>query len=133
MDVDMTFPASTRERILGLIVDGISLRKVCAQDDMPSKSTVMQWLDTDEDFRTKYARAREQQADLMFDEMADVENDVISGAMKPEAARVVLWSRQWRAAKLMPKKYGDKIDLNHSGGLKFERIESVIVDVSSEG
>lgn len=88
----------------------------------------MDWLEQDEEFRTKYARAREDQADTIFDGMSEVEDDVISGKLKADAARVVLDSRRWRAEKLKPKKYGAKLDLTHGGSVKFERIECVVVD-----
>jgi hypothetical protein len=31
-------------------------------------------------------------------------------------------------AKMLPKVYGDKIDLNHSGSVEFKKIECVVVD-----
>ena len=37
--------------------------------------------------------------------------------MPPDAARVLISSKQWRAAKLAPKKYGDKTyDRKHDDG-----------------
>ena len=60
------------------------------------------------DFAAKCAHAREVQADLLLDEMAQIETDVLAGVVPPDAARVVISSKQWRAAKLAPKKYGDK-------------------------
>jgi len=32
------------------------------------------------------------------------------------------------AGKLRPKKYGDKLDVEHGGAVRFDRIETVIVD-----
>ena len=122
------YPPEVRQTIVDRIANGESLRAICESEGMPGKSTVMEWLEADADFRTKYARAREAQADVMFDGMADIESDVLSGVLKPDAAKVVLWSRQWRAEKLKPKVYGAKLDLNHSGAVKFERIECVVVD-----
>ena len=96
---------------------------------MPGKQTVLDWLAAEESFRAKYARAREAQADLMFDGMADIELDVLSGELKPDAAKVVLWSRQWRAAKLRPKVYGDKIEATHELGESVTKIVRQIVGV----
>jgi hypothetical protein len=121
-------PPETRQAILDRLAEGESLRAVCASEGMPGKSTVMEWLDADADFRTKYARAREAQADVLFEGMADIEDKVMCGELKPDAARVVLDSQRWRAEKLKPKAYGAKLDLNHSGSVKFERIECVVVD-----
>jgi hypothetical protein len=52
-------------------------------------------------------RARQERADYLFDEMARTEDDVEAGLIPPDVARVVLSSKQWRAAKLAPKKYGN--------------------------
>jgi hypothetical protein len=116
-----------REAILQRIADGESLRAICADDDMPGKATVFEWLEADEQFRTKYASARARQADLMVDSFGDIEESVLSGVLKPDAAKVVLWSRQWRAAKLRPKVYGDKIETTHELGDSVKEIVRTIV------
>ena len=41
--------------------------------------------------------------------MADIEERTLSREIDPAAARAVLASKQWRAAKLNPKKYSDKV------------------------
>ena len=116
------------EAILAGLMSGKSLRRVCAEDDMPDRSTVFRWMASDDEFATKCARARVIQADAIEDDMADIEERTLSGELNPQASRAVLASKQWRAAKLAPKKYGDKLDLNHSGGVTFSRIESILVD-----
>jgi hypothetical protein len=119
------------------IADGESLRSICEDDDMPSKSTVFAWLSDQEHsgFRTKYAHAREAQADSIFDEMLDIADDGRNDWMERqnsdgenigwrengEAMRrsdLRIKTRQWMAAKLQPKKYGEKLDLNVSGSLQ---------------
>jgi hypothetical protein len=41
----------------------------CAErKDMPGKRTILQWLARYEDFAHQYARAREEQADLLFEQ-----------------------------------------------------------------
>lgn len=95
------------------LMDGESLRRICLDETMPNRSTVIRWMEASPDFATKCARARELQADLMDDMILDE-----AEACTPEnaqAARVRIAAYQWRAAKLAPKKYGDKLDLNHSG------------------
>ena len=120
-------PPETRQAILERIAEGESLRGICADEGMPGKSTVMDWLESDKDFRTKYTHARARQADGIVDSFADIEESVLSGVLKPEAAKVVLWSRQWRAAKLKPKVYGDKIETTHEAGESIQRIVREIV------
>jgi hypothetical protein len=88
------------------ILEGESLRRICSEDRMPSRSTVLNWLDEREDFCAKYARARELQADYMDDLILEAaeETDEDNAA----AQRVRIAAYQWRAAKLKPKKYGDR-------------------------
>ena len=86
------------------------------------------------EFAAKCARVREgPQADYVFDEMAKIEADVISGALAPDAARVVLSSKQWRAAKLAPKKYGDKTTVETNATVRVEHTRKLdITDLSDD-
>lgn len=93
------------------LASGESLRQICSDEGMPARSTVLVWLKKDENFRAKCAYAREAQAEAMLEDMADIENDLRSGAVSADVARVLLSSKQWRACKQAPKKYGDKITL----------------------
>jgi hypothetical protein len=54
------------------------------------------------------------QADTLFDRMEAVEEAVSAGTMDSHAARVVLDSMRWRASKLAPKVYGDRLDVSVS-------------------
>lgn len=116
------------------IANGESLRSICLDDEMPSKSTVFAWLADPEreEFRTKYAYARDAQADVLVDEMIDIADDGSNDWMekKNSDGQVIGWqengealrrsalrisSRQWIAEKLKPKKYGSKLELDHKG------------------
>tara|TARA_R110000868_G_scaffold147948_1_gene369591 strand:+ start:208 stop:606 length:399 start_codon:yes stop_codon:yes gene_type:complete len=107
-----------RDTILQQIAEGKSLREICAQDGFPDRQTVRNWNLNDAEFSARCARAREEQADTLFDEQAHIEDQVLSGDLKPDAAKVVLSSRQWRMEKLKPKSYGQKLDVNHDGRIK---------------
>lgn len=110
-----SYSSEIAERIIEGLLDGKSLRRICEADDMPHRATILRWMGDDDEFATKCARAREMQADLMDDLILET-----ADASKPETAasdRVKIAAYQWRAAKLQPKKYGDKLDLNHSGSI----------------
>lgn len=115
-----SFTQDVADAICERIAGGESMRRICSDEGMPDRATVLRWLDADESFAAKYARAREHQGDYLDDEMAEVVDEVRSGALDPQAGRVVLAGMQWRASKLAPKKYGDRLDLNanHSGGVQ---------------
>jgi hypothetical protein len=112
------------------LADGESLRSICEDEDIPSKSTVLVWLadPANEGFRTKYARAREMQADSLFDDMLEIADDGRNDWMEKRNSdgEAIGWqengeslrrsdlrikTRQWMAGKLRPKKYGDKLEL----------------------
>jgi hypothetical protein len=82
---------------------------------MPSVSSVYVELARNEEFRNVIAPAREAQQDAEIEKTIDMADDAT-----PEDWQVVkmrIWARQWRASKLAPKKYGDKLDMNHSGAV----------------
>lgn len=112
------------------IADGESLRSICSEDEMPSKSTVFKWLVQQQSFADQYARARETQADSLFDEILTIADTTVIGEkvkMTPdgkvetttgdmiEHRRLQVDARKWMAGKLRPKKYGDKITQEHTG------------------
>ena len=103
-----------QERVIAEIQTGRSLRQVCKEEGMPDFRTVQRWIVSDGSFAVKYARARMAQADTLFDRMEEVEEQVSAGTMDSHAARVVLDSMRWRAAKLAPKVYGDRLDVSVS-------------------
>ena len=103
--------AEIQERLVAEIQTGRSLRQVCGDDGMPHFATVMRWIAADANFASRYARARTAQADALFDRMEAVEEAVSAGEMDSHAARVVLDSMRWRASKLAPKVYGDRLDV----------------------
>ena len=116
--------------ILAGLVDGKSLRALCLADGMPSVSTVFRWLADDEIWRDQYAHAREAQADTLADEILDIaddgSNDYLGDDEKyngdaVQRSKLRVDARKWIAAKLKPKKYGDKIDVTSAG-------ESVAMD-----
>lgn len=120
--------------ICGRLIEGESLRAICRDEAMPGLRTVFEWLESNEQFRSKYARAKELQAEVEVDEMRDIaddgrndwmerknaEGECIGWSLNGEAvarSKVRLEQRRWNAEKLLPKKYGAKVDLSHSGGV----------------
>lgn len=105
------------EKICDRIADGESLRKVCETKGMPHRITFLRWMSRHPEAAKVYALAREMQADALEEDMADIEDKTLSGKVDPVAARTVLSSKQWRAAKLAPKKYGEKLDMHVTGSV----------------
>ena len=97
------------------IANGESLGKICRDKDMPDKSSVTRWLAADEggELRNQYTRAREEQADAIFEDCLDIADDATPEDV--QKARLRIDTRKWMAGKLRPKKYGDKVLNEHSG------------------
>lgn len=101
------------DTICNRLMSGESLRGICTDDDMPDRTTVVRWLGDKPDFAAKYARARESQSDLMDDLILEVANACTNETF--QADRVKIGAYQWRASKLAPKKYGDRVTQEHTG------------------
>lgn len=108
--------------ILDRLSEGESLRAICSTEGMPSRSTVFRWLADDEGFATKYAHAREAQAEVHHEDMDDIEARTLTGELPPQAASVVLANKRWRMEKLKPRVYGNKVEHDHRGKLTLEQL-----------
>jgi hypothetical protein len=96
------------DKICNRLIEGESMIQIGKDPKMPSRCTILRWLVDIPSFETKHARARVLQAEVAHDDMIQIERDTLSGRVDYSVARVVLGSKQWRAAKLSPKKFGDK-------------------------
>jgi hypothetical protein len=114
------------------LAGGESLRQICADPDMPSKSTVMLWVLNNEDFSDQYARAREMLMEHWSEEIVDIADDgsndyvdrlnsegqVVGEAVNHEhinRSRLRVDTRKWLMSKLAPKRYGDRIQTEVTG------------------
>ncbi len=81
---------------------------------MPSLTTVIRWLNEDEEgeLRAQYARAREALGDSFAERTLDV---IFDDADDPNNKRVKLDGLKWLAGKMNPKRYGDKVENVHTG------------------
>ena len=104
------------------------MREIVRSEGMPDRTTIYDWLLKNAEFAHQYARAREEQADTLADEIiaiADEQPEIIAVTDKRTGALIehkldgafLQWqknrieARKWTAMKLRPKKYGDKLEL----------------------
>jgi len=108
------------------IQNGKALRNILKEKDMPSTSTFYEWLDLYDTKAKQYARACEIRADAIFDEIIDIADETSKDTIVTEKgeipnnewisrSRLKVDARKWIASKLNPKKYGEKIQQEHSG------------------
>ena len=117
---------------------------ICKQEGFPCEATVIAWLNNPANlcggspFVKSYLRARELQADSLFDQVLDIADDTSKDiitlpgdspnengktVLNPVAvarARVRIDTRLRMAGKLNPKKYGEKLQAELSGTVEVE-------------
>lgn len=132
----------TFNSICDKIIEGQSVKSILRQDKMPSSKTFFKWLNEDSEKVNQYARACEQRADMIFDEMLDIADDgsndfmtkLIGDGIEVEVlnqehiqrSRLRIDARKWMLSKMNPKKYGDKIDVT-SGNEPLQPLEFKLI------
>jgi hypothetical protein len=118
-------------------------------DKVPHHSTVEDWLLHDKEFAAQYARAKEDQADFLVEEMLQIADDSSQDEIFIECtdgsgqgakracnkefiarSRLRVDTRKFIAAKLKPKKYGDKLDVT-SGDKPIEGATVILTPVEA--
>jgi len=93
------------DAICGLLVEGYSLRAICATDGAPDRSTVFRWLAAHPEFRDQYRLARELQADTLADECIEIVDGVVASRLDLEHACQRVKVRQWQAGRMALRVY----------------------------
>lgn len=117
-----------------------SMRAEPEFSDTPGLTTVYRWMESNEKFAESSARARILSADTYADAAVNESHTSRIGkieAMKEtkngtfaeskildnvERSKLIVQTLMKRAGQLNPKKYGDKLDLNHSGEVAIKRV-----------
>lgn len=108
------------EKICEKIANGRSLRSICAEDGIPTMSTVCKWLIENKEFSEQYARAREKQADYFAEEIIEIADSAEAESAAVSKAKLQIDARKWAASKIAPKKYGDKVEQQITGNLAIQ-------------
>ena len=117
------------------------LRAICESDErFPDPATFYRWMLSHAELREIYTRAKDEQLQILADEIQQIADETQVGevitikgderevkmADMLEHRKLRIESRKWLLAKLAPKKYGDKLQTEHSGEVSIKR---VIMDV----
>ena len=111
---------------------GEPLAAICRSEHMPGLRTVYDWAEADTDLSARIARAREEGEESIAAECLGIADDGTNDWMERngqdspgytlngehvQRSKLRIDTRLKLLAKWNPKKYGDKIDMNHSGEL----------------
>lgn len=125
----MAYSAEQKEEILNnifnMIESGKSLRFALSQIPL-SSSTFFIWIEEDPEKSKHYAYVTDIRTELKFESIEqdyseepqrDAETGRIDSAWV-QLQRLKIDAKKWELSKLNPKKYGDKIQQEHSGEVK---------------
>ena len=101
------------DRICEGLIEGRSMADVCEPEDMPHWTMVYRTMAKDPIFAREIARAREAQQEAIIDETVNLADKATAEDVNVMKLRI--WARQWRASKLAPKKYGEKVQTELTG------------------
>lgn len=115
------------EEICTRLEQGESLNGICKDDGMPDERTVRGWARDDyKGFSPKYARAREVGYLRLADELLDIADDGhndwmvrrgqddagwVANGEHLQRSRLRVDTRKWLLSKMLPKVFGDKLNL----------------------
>jgi hypothetical protein len=105
--------------ILETITEGGSLSSALkAHPWMPSVAVARQHIADDLDFQARYEKALQDRADRLAEEILEISDSTPPEGLEPAAMsawvadkRLRVDARKWVAAKLQPRRYGDRIDV----------------------
>jgi hypothetical protein len=123
----MRHDKASKEQAITVVLDslatGESLRKSATKANVPA-STFLLWVEEDEKLAERYAQARARGVEVEFDRLQEIVEEV---PPKNENGMTdsgwIAWKRlqvdtfKWQLSKKRPERYGDKIDLKHSGSV----------------
>lgn len=120
------------DKICERMISGESLRHICADPDMPVKSTVLLWASKHEEFADQYTRARALLMDHWADEIIDIADDGTNDFVEQERengnkrivadhehihrSKLRVDTRKWLMTKIAPKRYGERVALTGGDG-----------------
>lgn len=137
--------------IISEIESGKSLISCLNTNGMPSTSTFYIWLEqTDEngvkteeaeEKSKRYARACEVRELLMLDEIIEIADKQGEDIIHTDTGDIVnhnvinrnrlqIDARKWYLSKVNPKKYGDKVQQEHSGEIKGQHPHTIQIEIT---
>lgn len=146
----MAYLDEDKLRIITDICDDVIERKISFNEAVSNSEISLisfyQWISKDKELQSLYNYAREVRSDILFEEIIEISDNqelgeeetieydetgkIVSTKLKKgdllRQRQLKIDARKWVVAKMQPKKYGDKLDLQNNGGA-FEPSTTAIV------
>lgn len=116
--LDAVLAADARRHQAQVIVDtiaqGTSLRQAAATQGV-GVSTFLDWVGADPALAEHYTRAREAGLERLAEEIIEIADAPAADQVAVGQARNRIDARKWILSKLLPRRYGDKVDVTSDG------------------
>lgn len=115
---------------------GETLRQICREDGMPSKSTFYEWMEADAELAGRFARARLDGFDAIAEEALSIADDkpernpmggIDGGDVQHRKLRIE--TRLKLLAKWDPKRYGEKVETQITGAGGKDIFQKLVIEV----
>ena len=132
-----TYDHILAQEMLDRIAQGESVRSICRKKKYPPYPTFARWLTNEgtSDFREQYQRARQLQADYHIEETIDIADQAVEDVkalLDPRHSSAIakittdrIRARQWKAARLHPNHWGDKMTMDVTAQVKVLKPDSI--------
>jgi len=117
------YSPAVADYICARLADGETLTAICRTRGLPSRQAVHRWRMRNDAFNDAYMRAREIGMESMSDDMLTIADDDTADTLPDGSpnhanigrARLQVDTRKFLLAKLAPKVYGDRVEVDVSG------------------
>lgn len=119
------------DEILERIGKGEPLRQITRDEHMPSWTAFYRWMDEDPELAARFARARELGEEAIAQECMEIADNATNDWMASQTgdgaelykmngehvqrSKLRIWTRMELLKKWNPRKWGEKVDVNHGG------------------
>ena len=122
------YTTALAEKICCELAQGKSLRTICRDNRFPCIKTIYNWLRVHEEFKQLYEGAKQDGCIALAEEMFDIADNGTNDWMEAhdkdgnctgykingeavQRSRLRIDTRKWFLSKILPSKYGDKLDV----------------------
>lgn len=99
------------------IAEGELITAICGEPGMPSRGTVWRWTTEDATFRDDLARATAIATQSMADELLQLVRTPSADQVQASDKRTAAENLRWLLGRRLPKDYGDRQHIEHSGAI----------------
>lgn len=112
------------------IASGRSLRSICEEEQSPHRQTVFKWLSKYPSFNDQYAKAQKERTESFAEDILDIADQYSRDEEVDHInrARLRIDTRKWLMSKMAPKRFGDKQEIEHSGGMTIKQSATDMTD-----